>query len=200
MLWVRTKKTGIGRALCAAGTVALITLVWLVVPATAGPLVDPSTLQPEPPPGAVCRADGQWTICHTGLRYDLVNEPVFDLPCGTVYETSVDIRAGIRWYNGENKLAKRFVTQDAGGSWSLSPTGAGPQVTFTVHDNWWNVYAVPGDESTGPEIFHGNGITAKAPDGGVIIQAAGLDRPDESHRGVFRGIDDPAVLCAALGS
>ena len=35
----------------------------------------------------------------------------------------------------------------------------------------------------------------------MIAHIAGLDRPDDTHRGVFRFIDDPAVaaeLCAAL--
>ncbi|MGH3116449.1 MAG: hypothetical protein ACRDQ2_04945, partial [Gaiellales bacterium] len=63
-------------------------------PAAAGPIVDPSTLQPEPPPGAVCRADGPWTICQTTFLVDVVNEPIldFDLPCGTIYETIYDLR------------------------------------------------------------------------------------------------------------
>src|SRR5262249_48514085 len=57
--------------------------------ASAGrPIPDPPVLQPPPPPGAVCRADGPHVICDTFLDTTLENEPVFDLPCGTVYETS----------------------------------------------------------------------------------------------------------------
>src|SRR5215204_479799 len=163
-------------------------LIWMAAPAGAGPIVDPTALQPEPPPGAVCRADGPWTICQTTFLVDVVNETIFDL------------REGIRWYL-DGKLVKRFVHQNAEGTWSLSPTGAGPAVTVSLHANWRNEYAVPGDESSGPETFHGSGFTVRAPGVGVIAHIAGLDLPDEPHRGVFRITDDPqvaAALCAAL--
>jgi hypothetical protein len=174
-------------------------LFWMSAPVLAGSLVDPSTLQPVPPPGAVCRADGQQTICHTGLRFDLVNEPVFDLPCGTVYETSIDVRRGIRWYDADGKLTTRFVGQDAEGSLSLSPTGAGPTVTVTVHANWRNEYSPPGqDADSVPATSHGDGLTVRAPGVGVIAHIAGLDLPDGTHRGAIRGVDDPGPLCAAL--
>lgn len=191
------------RALAGASVLAVTLLVSTAVPAAAGQLVDPSTLQPPPPPGAECRANGQWIICQTGLVLAPVNEPIldFDLPCGTLYETATDVRSGIRWYTADGKLAKRFVTQDMEGTWSLSPTGAGPTVTITAHTNWRNVYAVPGDESSGPQIVHGDGFTVRAPGAGVIVHIAGLDLVDGTHRGVFRFIEDPEVaaeLCAAL--
>ena len=96
---------------------------------------------------------------------------------------------------------KRFVTQNAEGTLSLSPTGAAPTVTIALHANWRNEYAVPGDESSGPQIFHGSAITLRAPGVGVIAHVAGLDLADGTHRGVLRFIDDPevaAVLCEAL--
>jgi hypothetical protein len=178
---------------------AFAALVWMSPPVLAGPLVDPSTLQPVPPAGAVCKADGQQTICHTGLRFELVDEPVFDLPCGTLYETSIDVRRGIRWYDADGKITTRFVTQDVDGSWSLSPTGTGPIVTVTVHANWRNEYSPPGQEADSvPTTFHGDGLTVRAPGVGVIAHIAGLDVPDGTHRGAIRGVDDPGQLCAAL--
>ncbi len=187
-------------ALCAAFAGGVMIL--LAAPAAAGPIVDPSTLQPEPPPGAVCRADGPWTICQTTFLVNVVNEPILflDLPCGTVYETISDLREGIRWYL-DGKLVKRFVSQNAEGTWSLSPTGAGPTVKISLHANWRDEYAVPGDESSALTTFHGNGFTASAPGAGVIAHIAGLDLPDGTHRGAFRITDDPqvaAALCAAL--
>jgi hypothetical protein len=170
--------------------------------AVAGPVVDPSTLQPPPPPGATCRADGVQTICHTQLTLTPVNEPVFDLPCGTVYETSVDAREGLRWYDGAGRLVRRKVSQDLDGSWSLSPTGDGPTVTISAHDNWRNEYLIPGDEASGTTVAHGDGFTAQAPGFGVISHIAGLDPVEGDHRGIFRVPEDPAVaaeLCAALG-
>jgi hypothetical protein len=194
------------RALVIASVLALAGLIWMGTPAAAGPLIDPSTLQPPPPPDAECQADGAWIICHTGLVFTPVNEPILDfqLPCGTLYETSTDIRRGIRWYDSsDRRLVTRFVTQDMEGTWSLSPTGDGPTVTISAHANWRNVNIdADADESTWPTTVHGDGFTARAPGFGVIAHIAGLDSPDGTHRGVFRVLeDDPEVaaeLCAAL--
>ena len=96
----------------------------------------------------------------------------------------------------------RFVTQDFEGTWSLSPTGAGPTVTVTAHSNWRNVNIdADADESTWPTTFHGNGFMIRAPGFGVIVHIAGLDLPDGTHHGVARSFEDPEVaaeLCAAL--
>ena len=70
---------------------------WTTSAASAGAIVDPTTLQPVPP-NAVCRADGNYVICDTFFEETLVNEPIFDLPCGTVHETSFYHGAGTRWY------------------------------------------------------------------------------------------------------
>jgi hypothetical protein len=167
--------------------------------------VDPAALTPAPPlvgAEAECRANGRWILCHTTLVLEPVNEPVFDLPCGTVYETSRDIRLGTRWYNAaDSVIVKRHVNQNLEGTWSLSPDGAGPTVTITVHANWYDSqYADPTDIDSGVGASHGE-ATVSVPGRGVIVHIAGLDRPDDTHRGVFRFIDDPAVaaeLCAAL--
>jgi hypothetical protein len=175
-------------------------LISMSAPAAAGPVVDPTTLQPEPPPGAVCRADGPWTICQTTFLEEHVNEPIFDLPCGTLYETIYDLREGIRWYL-DGKLVKRFVSQNAEGTWSLSPTGAGTTATVALHANWRNEYAVPGDESSSTQTLHGSSIIVRVPGVGVIVHVAGIDLPDGTHRGLFRITEDPAVaaaLCEAL--
>lgn len=171
--------------------------------AVAGTIVDPGTLIPVPPPGAVCRADGNGTICHTAVTINLVNEPVFELTCGVVYETSNDMRRGIRWYNPDNEIVRRFVSQDVEGTWSLLADGGEPTVVISGHDNWRNVYTVPGDDQSGDQPVHGDVFTARVPGVGVIAHLAGLnpDAPDHLGHGVFRGIDDPAVavkLCAAL--
>jgi hypothetical protein len=192
------------RALVGATILALAGLVGMAVPAAAGPLVDPDTLQPPPPPGAECRLDGQWIICQTALEFTPVNEPILDieLPCGTMYWTGTDARSGIRWYNADDhKLVKRFVTRDTDSVVSLSPTGAGPTATLTQHSNWWTYYAVPGDESSGSGPQHGNDLIISAPGYGVIVHIAGLSVPDETFHGTFRFPEDPEVaaeLCAAL--
>jgi hypothetical protein len=171
--------------------------------ATAGKAVDPDTLNPPPPPGASCQQSGQQVICHTVFVQDMVNEPVFELPCGLFYETSHDDRRGTRWYVGGN-LQTRFVTSSFHGTWSLSPTGAGPLVALRGSSNWRND-DVPFDqpEETWPTTSHGNGIAASAPGFGVILHIAGRDDPDGDHHGTgVTDFDDPAVhaeLCAAMG-
>ena len=169
--------------------------------------VDPAALTPAPllvGATAECRADGQWIICHTTLAIDLVNEPVFDLPCGTVYETSHDVRLGTRWYaSADSVIVKRHVRQDVSGTWSLSPEGGAPTAALEAHSNWYDShYADPTDLGSGGSVFHGE-IMLRAPGYGVSAHIAGMDRPDDPHRGLNRGIDDPAVaaeVCAALGS
>jgi hypothetical protein len=173
--------------------------------AAASKAVDPAALTPAPllvGAEAECRADGQWILCHTTLAVELVSEPVFDLTCGTVYETSHDVRLGMRWYNAaDSVIVKRHVTQDLAGTWTLSPAGAGPTLSVEMHANWYDSqYADPTDIGSGVGASHGE-FTAKAQGIGLIAHIAGLDRGDDAHRGVFRPIEDPAVaatLCEAL--
>jgi hypothetical protein len=81
-----------------AATLGVASLV-LSAPAFAGAIVDPNTLQPVPP-NATCRDDGRQIICDTFVDEFAVNEAIsdFDLPCGTIYETSHYHGAGTRWY------------------------------------------------------------------------------------------------------
>ena len=184
-------------------SVFALALLALTAPtASAGtPTVDPSTLQPVPPPGATCRLDGRFVICRTELHQTFENEPAFDLPCGTVYETSRDDRSGIRWYSN-GLLVRRRVTAVQSGFWTLSATGDAPRVAVSAHFNWWAIPAVPGGEmDTETLTTHGNEFVAKAPDGRVIAHLAGLDLPDGTHHGVLRISDDPVIataLCDAL--
>jgi hypothetical protein len=178
--------------------------------ASAAPTtVDPDTLTPPPPPGAECKATGNYILCQTFFdEPSLVNEPVFELSCGTVYETSNIHREGIRWYSSEGLLLRRFVTEDVQGTWSLSPTGEGPTVAFFAHDNWTDVYTTPGDEESVSTTYHGDSFTAMAPGSGVLFHIAGIDLPDGTHHGAGgaffideAGNVDPeadAALCAAL--
>ena len=104
-------------------------LIALAVPAvaSAGQPVDPSTLTPEPPPGAECRATGNGVICDTVFDASIPTPlPVAELPCGTLHETNSDLRDGVRWHDAEGRLLERQVTQQLRGTWSLSARHVGP--------------------------------------------------------------------------
>jgi hypothetical protein len=170
------------------------------------PSVDPSALQPPPPPDARCDSTGRYVICHTVIDFSVEAEPVTDLglPCGTIYFTATDVRHGLRFYE-DGLLVRRHVTAPGGvsGFNSLSPTGEGPRVELVGHLNWWSTFSVPGDEDTESTTSHGLDIRLKSPDGGIIAIIAGRTDPEETHTGVARFVDDPAVaeaICAALTS
>jgi hypothetical protein len=191
----------LGAVLLLAAATAAVS--WTIAPAFAGAVIDPNTLQPVPP-NAVCRADGPQVICDTFVEETLVNEPIFDLPCGTVYETSYYRGDGTRFYvNG--LLVKRHVAASLDGTWSLSPTGAGTKLTESENfstDSYWPVPGSGGDD-TAVVTQHGSNFKISAPGAGVIIQDSGTWYPDGEHRGLLRGLPSPetaAALCAAFGA
>jgi hypothetical protein len=181
----------------ASGTVGYMTH-----PAVAGAIVDPNTLQPVPP-NATCRDDGHQIVCDTFVDEVAVNQPIedFDLPCGTIYETSHYHGDGTRWYI-DHLLVKRHVAASLSGTWSLSPTRAGPTVTISGHLSGSTVYPTPGDTSTALETIHGSDFKVSAPGFGVILHNAGVTYPDGTHHGIIGEIpftpDVVAELCAAL--
>ncbi len=170
----------------------------------APPSVDPSTLQPPPPPDARCIPTGRYVICHTVIDFSVEAEPVTDLglPCGTVYFTATDVRHGLRFYEN-GLLVRRHVTAPGGvsGFISLSPTGEGPRLELVGHLNWWSTFSVPGDVDTESTTSHGLDIRLTSPDGGIVAIIAGRTDPEGAHTGVARFVDDPAIaeaICAAL--
>jgi hypothetical protein len=191
----------------AAVLVVLALIPVLALTASAGEIVDPNTLTPVPP-NATCRDDGRQIICDTFVVEDFVNDPIpdFDLPCGTIYETSHYRGDGTRWY--VDRLAvRRHVAASLEGTWSLSPTGAGPTVNISGYSSTWTVWTTPGDDSTLVETSTGgNDFKISAPGFGVILQSAGLTYlpPDGTHHGITGQIpftpEVAAELCAALTS
>jgi hypothetical protein len=179
-------------------------LIWMAAPVAAGPIVDPSTLQPEPP-NAVCREDGRQVICDTFFVEDPVNEATGDvLPCGAIYQTSHYRGDGTRWYV-DGKVVRRHVAASLDGTWSLSPTGAGPTVKISGYWSTWTVWTTPGDDSTAVDTrISGGDFKISAPGFGVIILSAGLAYPDDTHHGITPEFpftpEIEAALCAALTS
>jgi hypothetical protein len=184
----------------ATGVVATVAAAPAIAARTADTTVEPAALQPPPPPGTTCRVDGPWTICHRESVGAWSNLPIFELACGRIYETAVEVRDTTRWYH-DGKLVKRHTAQDAEAAWSLSPAGEEPTVDVSIHANWWIILDVPGDESTGSLTAHGNFATVRIPSGGADLHIAGLELPDGTFRGVMRFVDDQeavATLCTAL--
>jgi hypothetical protein len=189
------------RKLALAVTPVLASLV-LAASAFAG-TVDPNTLQPVPP-NATCKDAGQQIICDTYVEEFLVNapNPDFELPCGTVYETSHYRGDGTRWYV-DRLVVQRHVAASLVGTFSLSPTGAGPTVTISGHWSYWTVWTTPGDDSTQVDTrSSGSDFRLSAPGFGVILHDTGLYLLDGTHHGLSAQIpvtpEIAATLCAAL--
>jgi hypothetical protein len=161
--------------------------------------VDPTTLTPPLQPFRVCYQEGPWVNCDTSGVSTLTNEPVFDLACGTIYETSTDSRHATRWYR-DGLLVERIVQSQVRGTWSLSPTGAAPTVAFMADLSWDERFLVPGDLSSDSEVSHGNFIRV---DGmGSLGRDVGIWLPDGTHHGLLTifSAESDAKLCALLGA
>ena len=118
----------------------LIALAWVGPVAAAGHRpVDPASLSPQPPGDTVCWSTGTAVRCDSIFDASRTNEPEFELPCGVVYATVTDIRTSTRWYQ-DGLLVRRQVHQTVQGFWTLSPTGADPQVTVVTHTGWGEGY------------------------------------------------------------
>jgi hypothetical protein len=173
--------------------------------ASAGQSVDPSTLTPEPPPGATCQATGKGVTCKTVFDASFQNEPAFTLSCGQIYESASDVRRGTRWYV-DGLLVRRLVFQNADGRWSLSPTGEGPTVRWTAQTSWENSnFDATQPEDTWPTTQHGMTFKVVGDHGRPIFQYTGLDRTDGSHSGhgdwaQFETPETDAAICAVLTS
>ena len=184
------------RAILVAVLLAIATLGG-ATPVAARTLVDPTSLIPPLQPFRVCYEEGPWVNCDTSGVSGLTNEPVFDLSCGTVYETSTDSRHATRWYR-DGLLVERIVQSKVRGTWTLSPTGAGPIVSFMADLSWDERFLVPGDLSSDSEVSHGNFIRI---DGmGSLGRETGIWLPDGSHHGLLsdEGPESEARLCGLL--
>jgi hypothetical protein len=186
----------------AVGIAFAVGLLLAAIPgASAGIPVDPASLTPPPPEGATCEAVGGSTvICHTAVSFPANGEPLFDVGCGTVYQTSTDDRYGIRWYE-DGLLARRNYRAALDGTWSLTPDGSGPSIQFTGNWSSSSIWTVPGDDATLVETFHGLHFHGTAPGLGGSLLLAGQIGADLTVHGV-NTVDEPLgeISAAAIAA
>jgi hypothetical protein len=175
-------------------------LLLATVPASLAGSVDPSTLTPPPPPGARCHTAGQQIICDTVLNFDLVNQPDFELPCGTMYLTGTDYRDGFRFYV-DGLIVRRHVTGALNVTGSLSPTGDGPTIRLIARWNIWSVWPIPGGgDDDAVAIERGLSLKAIGPGIDSDFAIAGQFDAQGNHTGLFTAFSDESMdaLCEAL--
>jgi hypothetical protein len=182
----------------------LIGLVFVAVlagaaaaPAYARTPVDPTTLTPPLQPFRVCWDLGPYVQCDTSGHSFQENVPTDIAPCGQIYETAEFKSNSTRWYE-DGLIIRRQVQASVKGFWTLSPTGDGPRVEFMRNNSWNELFAVPGDITSGVATF--SGAELRVPALGVDLHEAGQFRPDETFVGRFTS-DDPIGsdrLCALL--
>ena len=171
--------------------------------------VDPATLTPVPPPGATCwyTTNPHDVTCRTFKDFNADQEPVFDVTCGKVYETSRDHRDGLRLYV-DGLAVRRFVHGQMSGTWSLSPNATGRVITLSSDWVSTSVWTTPGDDNTVQETGYGLQYRATAPGLGNAIYWFGIAYygfavPDGTTKGIKNGFDADGnltpVAIAAVG-
>ena len=169
---------------------ALLLILAAVPAANAGTPVDPGTLSPPPPPGATCQAVGGGTvICDTAISFPTTGDPIFEIGCGTVYQTATDDRYGIRWYT-DGKLAKRVFRGALDGTWSLTPDASGKVIKITGNWSSLSYWTIPGDNDTLVQTDHGLFVHGTAKGLGASLILAGKIDPDGTLHGV-NTVDEP---------
>ena len=134
------------------GCLAALSLALAIAPAAlAGSPVDPTTLNPVPPDVYTCQADGPNTICRASFVETFEggdNGPL----CGDLHFFEwVDRRSSdaVRTYDADENLVRRTGRASLSGTFSLSPTGDAPTIDVVAHNNWIEVFTVPGDLDSG---------------------------------------------------
>jgi hypothetical protein len=184
------------RRLLLAIAIAALTSLGGATATSAHTLVDPTTLTPPLLPHRVCYEDGPWVKCDTSGTDTTENEPIFEISCGTIYETATYIGHATRWYEN-GLLVERNATERIRGTWSLSPTGAGPTVDIAANDGWHETFLVPGDLSSDSVVARGNFLRISGM--GADFRDVGIYGPEGTHHGLFSFTDEAtARLCAML--
>jgi len=143
----------------------------------AGESVDPSTLNPPPPPqfNPVCEKNGNQTICTVQF-----SDPPFaggsGVICGTgpsayeVFQFQNRSVQGKRYYDQNGNLTRRlFHEVDTG---TLSNPLTHTAVSFSGRGTTLHDLSTPGDITSGTQVFTGS-FRVYLPHGGTVILEAG---------------------------
>ncbi len=197
---------------------SFITLFAVISPrsVSASQIVDPSTLNPPPPPqfNPVCEAVGFGTLCTVNFVETHPSE-ITDIICGSgpnsfaVVATDTRTVTGRRYYDQNGDLTRRHFREVFVGTFTNPLTGA--SLDFAQSDTILHNLAVPGDVSTGTEVITGS-ARFSLPGGGVVLVDAGrivIDASDgtllfeagQHHFDDYFGLGDTSALqpiCDAL--
>lgn len=126
-----------------------------------------------------------------------------------VLDQAVRLNLAQRWYNLDGNLVKRRVVHSFADAVLSSPTGA--QVPYSQRDIETNVFAVPGDLTTGT-TYSTSSLRATVPGLGAVLIEKGrvvqgpegdLEKEAGRHDVTDYFLSDPSALdalCEALGA
>jgi hypothetical protein len=170
---------------------SLIALFAVMTPQSvlASQIVDPSTLNPPPPPefNPVCKAVGFGTLCT--IEFVQQEGPdVTDIICGSgpnsfaVVVSDTRTVTGRRYYDENGNLTQRHFREVFVGTLTNPLTGA--SLDFVQADTVLHNLAVPGDVNTGTEAITGSNRIS-LPQGGAVLIDAGRTILDVSTDGTI---------------
>src|SRR6266545_3105279 len=142
----------------------------------ASQIVDPSTLNPPPPPefNPVCTAAGFGTLC-TIEFVETEGPDATDIICGSgpdsfnVVFSDTRTVTGRRYYDENGDLTQRHFREVFVGTFTNPLTGV--WLDFVQADTVLHNLAVPGDTSTGTEAITGSTRFSLLEGGAVLIDA-----------------------------
>jgi hypothetical protein len=166
--------------------------------ASARTLVDPTTLTPPLKSFRICYELGPYVQCDTSGDVTYANRETDVAPCGLIYQSAHEVSNSTRFYQ-DGLLVRRAVQEQITGTWSLSPTGAGPTVAWAVNDSWDDHFTVPGDIDSFVRVVRGSSLRVPALGSDMHLSGVFVEDGSGSYRGISTNGDAAALeLCALL--
>jgi hypothetical protein len=159
---------------------AVISLGSMALPVAARESVDPSTLNPAPPPfvNAVCGWSGDQVICSRDYRFTVTHAPTGVICDGDeLLETSDRHVFGHSYYDQNLNLTRRDLAERIDGILYNPRTGVA--VRWTGDDQGFDYLSTPGDLSTGTSMNVGAILHVYLDSGRSYMFRAGRDWVDK---------------------